>query len=74
MVPCIFPLVVAGQQRVTMGGDGAFGSFVMGTGLMMAGSLQMMLGSELIMFRRLFVIFNTLLIFEMRHIGLVCFR
>jgi len=59
---------------MTIGGNGAFRGFVMGAGLMMACSLKVMFGGQLIVFRRLFVIVNSLLIFVMRNIGLVWFR
>src|SRR5580692_3136763 len=59
---------------MAMGSNGTFGGFFMGAGLMMAGSLQMMFCGELIMFRRLLMIFNSFLRFEMSHIGLVGFR
>lgn len=59
MVACIFLLVFAGQQGMTVGGNGAFSGFFMGAGFMMMSSLEMVFGSQLIVFRRLFVIFNS---------------
>jgi len=58
---------------MAVGGNGTFSSFLVVSGLMMAGSLKMVLRSELIMFCRLLVIFNSLLSFEMRDIGLVSY-
>ena len=74
MVACIFLLVFAGQQGMTVGGDSTFSGFIMGAGPMMVSCLEMVFGGQLIMFRRLLVIFNSLLIFGVRDISLVCFR
>ena len=59
---------------MAMGGNRTFSGLIMGAGLMMAGSLEMVFGGQLIVLRRFFVIFNSLLIFERRDISLVCFR
>jgi hypothetical protein len=69
MVLCIFSLVFARQQGMTVGGNGTFGGFIMGTGLMMPGGLKVVFGGQLMVFRCLFVIFNSLLIFGRRDIS-----